>query len=91
MAKNLSSRSPIRSRMTPMNQRNAIPANGTRFSATITAVRRPEWASQAPGTAGLPGTESWISTSAVISSTEKAIPATAAARGVRSAVASALS
>ena len=84
VAKKRSSRSPIRSRSTPMNHRNAIPANGTRFSATTTAVRRAESDSHSPATLGLAGTETRSSTSAVIRSTEKRIPATAAARGVRS-------
>ena len=84
VAKKRSSRSPIRSRSTPTNHRNAIPANGTRFSATTTAVRRAESDSHSPATLGSAGTESRSSTSAVISSTEKRIPATEAARGVRS-------
>ncbi len=67
-----------------MNHRNAIPANGTRFSATATAARRRESVSHTPGTAGWAGAEILSSTSARISSTEKRIPATAAARGVRS-------
>ena len=37
VAKNLSSSSPKRFRSTPMNHRNAIPANGTRASAKRTA------------------------------------------------------
>ena len=84
VAKKRSSRAPIRSRSTPMNHRNAIPANGTRFSATSTAVRRAESDSQSPATLGSAGTEIRSSTSAVIRNTEKTIPATAAARGVRS-------
>src|SRR6201999_3754885 len=44
----------------------------------------PELVSQLPGTRGLAGTESLSSTSATIRSTEKMIPATAAARGVLS-------
>jgi len=52
VAKKRSSRSPIRSRSTPRNHRNAIPANGTRLRATATAVRRPESVSQVPGTRG---------------------------------------
>jgi hypothetical protein len=52
VAKKRSSRSPIRSRSTPTNHRNAIPANGTRLSATATAVRRRESVSHTPGTSG---------------------------------------
>ena len=84
VAKKRSSRSPIRSLSTPMNHRNAIPANGTRFKATATAARLRELVSHAPGTAGCAGTETLSSTSVTIRSTEKMIPATAAARGVRS-------
>ena len=36
VAKKRSSRSPIRSRSTPINHRKAIPANGTRLSAIAT-------------------------------------------------------
>ena len=84
LAKNRSSRSPTRSRTTPMNQRKAMPANGTKFSATATAALFPESVSHAPVPPGLAGTEILSSTSAVAMSTEKMIPATAAARGVRS-------
>ena len=49
VAKNRSSRSPIRSRSTPMNQRKAMPANGMRFSAIATAARRPESVSHVAG------------------------------------------
>jgi len=52
VAKNRSSRSPIRSRTTPTNHKKAIPANGMRFSAIATADRRCALVSHAPGTAG---------------------------------------
>ena len=52
VAKKRSSRSPIRSLSTPMNHRNAIPANGTRFSATATSARCRESVSHDPGTSG---------------------------------------
>src|SRR6266516_2497070 len=84
VAKNRSSRSPIRSRSTPMNHKKAMPANGTRFSAITTAARRPGSVSHAPATPGWAGTESLSSTSAAIRNTENTTPATAAARGVRS-------
>src|SRR5438034_914549 len=83
VAKNRSSRAPIRSRSTPMNHKKAIPANGTRFSATATAARRPGSVSHVPVTPGWAGTESLSSTNAALASTEKTIPATAAARGAR--------
>ncbi len=82
VAKKRSSRPPIRSRSTPMNQRKAIPANGTRFSAIVTAVRCADWVSHEPAAAELAGTETLSSTSDEMRSTEKTIPATAAARGV---------
>ena len=52
VAKKRSSRSPIRSRSTPTNHRNAIPANGTRFNAIATTARCCESVSHDPGTAG---------------------------------------
>ena len=67
-----------------MNHKKAMPANGMRFSAISTAARRPGSVSHAPGTRGPAGTESLSSTSAAVKSTEKTIPATAAAPGVRS-------
>ena len=67
-----------------MNHRNAIPANGMRFSANATVARRPGSVSQKPATAGSAGTETLSSTSDVMRKTEKTIPATAAARGVLS-------
>ena len=84
VANRRSSRSPIRSRSTPMNHRKAIPANGMRFRATATAVRRRGSASQAPAIPGRAGTETRSSTSAVIRSTPKMIPAIAAPWDVRS-------
>jgi len=64
-----------------MNHRKAIPVNGTKFSAMATAALRPESVSHAPAAAGLAGAETLNSIKAVIRSTEKTIPATAAARG----------
>src|SRR5580692_11336274 len=82
VAKKRSSCRPTRSLITPMNHRKAIPANGTRFIATSTVVRRAGSCSQAPAWPGFAGVDRWISTSEMIESTENAIPATAAARGV---------
>ena len=56
VAKNRSSRSPIRSRMTPMNHRKAMPAKGSRLRARTTAFRLERVVSQSPASAGLPGT-----------------------------------
>ena len=50
VAKKRSSRWPTRSRITPMNHKKAMPANGTRFSAISTAARRRGSVSHAPGT-----------------------------------------
>jgi hypothetical protein len=61
-----------------------MPANGTRFSATATAALFPGSVSHAPVPPGRAGTEILSSTSAVVRSMEKMIPATAAARGVLS-------
>ena len=55
VAKNRSSCAPIRSLITPMNHRKAMPANGMRFSPIATAVLFPESVSQPPATAGLAG------------------------------------
>src|SRR6204780_482700 len=84
VAKKRSSRAPTRSLTTPTNHRNAIPAKGTRFRAIATAVLRHESVSHSPATSARAGTEILSSTSAEIKSTEKTIPAKAAARGVRS-------
>src|SRR5262245_8830771 len=54
VAKNLSSRSPRRSRNTPMNH-NAIPANGTRLTARATELDSD--LSHDPGSCGSSGTE----------------------------------
>ena len=56
--------------------------NGNTFSPIATAVLFPESVSHVPGTAGSAGTETLSRTSDEIRSTEKATPATAAARGV---------
>jgi hypothetical protein len=84
-AKNRSSWTPSRSRTTPMNQRKAMLANGTSRRAASTELLRREFESHAPASAGSAGTATLISTIAVRSSTEKAIPAIPAARGVLSA------
>jgi hypothetical protein len=84
VAKKRSSRSPIRDRTTPMNQRKAMPANGTKFSAMAIAALFSALVSHAPASPAWGGTEILSSTSAEIMSTEKRIPATAAARGVLS-------
>src|SRR6202050_1508359 len=84
VAKKRSSCRPPRSLITPRNHRKAIPANGPSFSATSTVVRRAESFSQAPAWPGSDGVDRWISTSDAIVSTENAMPATAAARGVLS-------
>jgi hypothetical protein len=84
VAKKRSSRPPIRSRSTPTNQRNAIPANGTRFRATATAFRRPESLSHWPALPGSAGVDSLSRISEAAVSSANAIPAAAAARGVRS-------
>ena len=57
--------SPIRSRSTPMNYKKAMPANGMRFSAIATAVRRRGSVSHAPAAPGWAGTESLSSTNAL--------------------------
>ena len=64
-----------------MNHRKAIAANGSRFNATTTALRRLPSASQSLAAVGLLGVTLRTRASAVVSSTEKTIPATAAARG----------
>lgn len=86
VANKRSSRAPIRSRTTPMNHRNAMPANGTRLSATATPVRWAEWLSQVPGWPASAGSDTSSSTITVASSTAKMIPAAPAARGVRRAL-----
>jgi hypothetical protein len=85
-AKNRSSRCPIRSRTTPMNHKKAIPANGTRFSANAMVARCDVSVSHAPWVAASDGAEMIRSTRARPSSSEKTIPAAAAARGVRRVV-----
>ena len=86
VAKKRSSCAPIRSLITPINHRKAIPANGMRFSPTATAVLFPESVSHPPATAELAGAESLSRVSDAIRSTEKTMPASAAARGVFSAL-----
>ena len=83
VAKNRSSRSPILSRMTPMNHRNAMPANGTKPSAMDTACRFCGSVSQSLLADSLDGTDMRINRNTAPSSTEKTIPATPAERGVR--------
>src|SRR5436190_24199748 len=65
-----------------MNQRNAIPANGTSSTATRTCF---EWLlSHSPDSCGSAGTEARRRTTIATSRTENSIPAIAAAFGVRS-------
>jgi hypothetical protein len=78
--KNRSSWAPRRSRSTPMNQRKATPANGTRFNASITVLVLP--VSQTPDSRGSAGIERRSSHNITIISTAKTMPATAAAFGV---------
>jgi hypothetical protein len=82
VAKNRSSASPTRSRKTPTNQRNAIPAKGTRPRASRTASRRELSESHRPASAGSAGTAVRTRTRATAKRTENAIPARAADRGV---------
>lgn len=79
VAKKRSSRFPRRSRSTPMNQRNAIPANGTRLTErdTVPELSR----SHALASIGRTGTECRSSRRLIISKAENMMPATAAARG----------
>jgi hypothetical protein len=84
VAKNRSSRGPIRSRTTPMNQRNAIPANGTRCNARTTRRPLPGSASTAAASPGPEGAASRRRTSTAVSRSAKSTPAIPAARGVRS-------
>src|SRR5262245_28362585 len=84
VAKNRSSRWPIRSRTTPMNQRNAIPAKGTRFSARTTRRRFAGSETNGATSAGSAGAASRTRTNAVVSRTANSTPAIPAARGVRS-------
>ena len=76
-----SSTTPIWSRTTPMNQRKAMPANGTRFSPACSRRRRPGSADRTPGVA--PESAERTMTSPTMSSTAKTIPATAADLRVR--------
>jgi hypothetical protein len=80
VAKKRSSRCPSRSRSTPINHRKATPANGTRFNAIVIALVSVP--SQAPGSSGSAGIEVRISHRIDSRSSEKAIPAMAAAFGV---------
>ena len=91
VAKNRSSASPMRSRTTPMNQRNAMPANGTSPSPNRTECLVELSVSSLPASSGFAGSARRMSTRAVIRSTEKTMPASAAARGVRIAALVALS
>ena len=81
--KNRSSCSPSRSRATPMNQRKAIPAKGARLRASDKLPALAD--SHAPSSAGSSGMASRMSTMLALNSAANAIPAIAAARGVRSA------
>jgi hypothetical protein len=75
VAKNRSSRSPIRSRITPTNQRNASVANGISESPVRRTSRRGEDVSQSAESAGSCGIATWIASSDVNASAEKTIPA----------------
>src|SRR4051794_6616867 len=81
VAKSRSSPSPIRSRTTPMNHKNAMAENGSRFKATRIALRRLSSASQSPVLSGSLGVTVRTRVSATARRTEKTMPATAAARG----------
>ncbi|MEU5376436.1 MULTISPECIES: hypothetical protein [unclassified Streptomyces] len=86
VARNLSSASPMCARITPMNQRKKMPANGTSASAARTALRRVGSGNPPPVAASAPcGMPSRISTMAAASSNAKTTPARPAARGVSSA------
>ena len=64
-----------------INQRNAIPAKGIKFIASVTA---PEFVrSHAPDSCGSSGTEARMSQNAAIIKRENSKPAMAAALGVR--------
>jgi len=65
-----------------MNHRNAIPANGRRFKARLILLELLE--SHVPASCGLRGIDIRMSTTMIMSSIEKMIPAMAAARGVLS-------
>jgi hypothetical protein len=65
-----------------MNHRNAIPANGTRFSAQRTLRSRAGSDSHSPASSGRLGTDSRSRTRLVPSRTANRIPAIAADRGV---------
>ncbi len=80
LAKKRSSSWPSRSRSTPINHMKATPANGTKFNATVIALV--SVASQAPGSSGSAGMEVRSSHRINNRSSEKAIPAMAAAFGV---------
>src|SRR6478609_5454525 len=84
VAKKRSSRAPRRSRTTPMNQRNAMPTNGIRFNASVTALEFV--ASQVPGSAESAGTEIRSNPKTATINTENTMPAIAAAFGVRKLV-----
>ena len=71
----------MRLRSTAMNQRNAIPVKGTRFSAMRTQFRKAGSASHTPGSVGSAGTASRMSTRLTIYSTEKMMPLIATTRG----------
>ena len=81
VAKKRSSASPTRSRTTPMNQRNAIPANGMIASANSTSSRRARWDNHFPASLGCTGTTNRTLTRAIVNRIAKAMPAIPAARG----------
>jgi hypothetical protein len=82
VAKKRSSRVPRRSRSTPMNQRNEIPATGIKFNASATRPRSA--VSQAPASNGSAGMTDRSIQKIAINRIEKTMPATAAALGVLS-------
>src|SRR5580704_137503 len=82
VAKKRSSSAPIRSRKTPMNHRNAIPAKGSRPRARRMDFSLPE--SHVPESPGMAGTETRRSTRLMMSRIENTIPAIAPARGALS-------
>ena len=82
MAKNLSSFSPRRSRKTPRNQKKAMPAKGKRLRASDT-FPDPSL-SQSPVSRGSTGSARQSNDRLQMNSSEKTIPAMAAARGVLS-------
>jgi hypothetical protein len=80
VAKKRSSYYPSRSRITPMNHRKAMPANGRRYKAREIVFGW--WIIPVGCDSGLGGMEIRKSRKLVMAKREKRMPATAAARGV---------